>query len=150
MAEVSETLTHPVFGSLGWLPKYSHWFTQYQLHSGHRLDVIVEPHNPDRIAFLKPAADLFRWGLANERSLFQEAAQTYLLELYNDGWRQEDDPLLSADDFSAQLEWELLKVSESEIVPVEFGYDAGDLFGGHGVFVETDASLRFRGAHLVG
>jgi hypothetical protein len=150
MAEVSETLKHPIFGSLGWLPKDSQWFTRYTLPSGRQLDVFVKPQKGDRHAFLKLAADLFCWAIENERSLFQQAMQTYLLELYNDGWRQEDDPLLSADDFSAQLEWQFLEVSDSEIVPITFGYDPGDLFGGHVVFVKVDASLRFRGAQLVG
>ena len=41
MAEASEHLTHPVLGTLGWLPEFSHWFTKLRLPSGGQLDVIV-------------------------------------------------------------------------------------------------------------
>ncbi len=91
--------------------------------------------------------------LANERRIFQDAVQTKLLELYNDGWRQEDEPVLSEEEFSAQLEWQLLKINASDVVPIEFWYDPGELyesFGGHVVSVEVDAELQFRGANLIG
>lgn len=150
MAEPSEKLSHPVFGTVEWLPRYSHWFAQLELPGGTALDVVIEPYDEDRHAFLKPAADLFGWAVANERRLFREAIQSYLLELYNEGWRQDDDPVLSADEFAGQLEWQFLEISDSEVVPVDFGYDAGDLFGGHTVTVELDKELKYRGAHLIG
>lgn len=66
-----------------------------------------------------------------------------LLELYNDTWRQGEEPVLSAEGLTALLEWTLLTVSASEIVPVEFSYQAGELFGGHDIAVEVDAELQF-------
>jgi hypothetical protein len=153
MADVSESLVHPVFGRLEWLPKQSEWFTQYRLPSSIQLDVHVHPYRRDRHAFVESAAELFRWALANERRIFQQAVQTRLLALYNDGWRQDGELVLSAEEFSAQLEWKLLKIEASDIVPVEFWYDPGELyesFGGHVVSVEVDAELRFREAHLIG
>ena len=51
---------------------------------------------------------------------------------------------------TARLEWTLLSVSALDIVPVEFSYHAGELFGGHGVAVEVDAELRFRDIDLRG
>jgi hypothetical protein len=61
--------------------------------------------------------------------------------------------MLSADEFAAQLEWQLLRVTANSTVPVEFWYDPGELyesFGGHVVSVQVGAGLEFRGAHLVG
>ena len=153
MADASETLAHPVFGRLEWRPKESEWFTQYRLPSGVQLNIHIQPYQRDRHAFIESAAELFRWALANERRMFQEAVQTTLLELYNDGWRQEDEPVLSAEEFAAQLEWQLLRIKASDIVPVELWYDPGALyesFGGHVVSVEVGAGLQFRGAHLIG
>jgi hypothetical protein len=150
MAEASEHLTHPVLGMLGWLPEFSWWFAELALPSGGQLDLIVDPGDDDRYAFLPRAADLFRWAMANERRVLAEAVQAELLELYNDTWRQGDEPTLSADELTERLEWQLLTVSASEIVPVEFSYDAGDLFGYHGVTVEVDAELRFRDIDLRG
>jgi hypothetical protein len=34
MVEASEHLTHPVLGTLGWLPEYGHWYTPLRLPSG--------------------------------------------------------------------------------------------------------------------
>ena len=150
MAEISEHLTHSVLGTLGWLPEFSHWFTQLTLPTGGQLDVIVDPGNGDRFEFLPRAAELFQWAMANERRVLAEAMQAELLEMYNETWRQGDEPELSAAGLSARLEWQLLTVSASDFVPVEFSYDAGELFGHHGVAVEVDESLAFRDIDLRG
>jgi hypothetical protein len=148
MAEASEHLTHPVLGTLGWLPKYSHWFTQLRLPSGDWLDVIVDPGDGDRLGFLPRAAELFQWALSNEPRVLAEGMRAELLELYNDTWRQGDEPVLSAEELTEQLDWQMLSISASDIVPVEFGYGAGELFGYHGVTIEVDAELRFRDIDL--
>ncbi|MCI0458931.1 MAG: hypothetical protein L0Z62_18390 [Gemmataceae bacterium] len=150
MAEASENLTHPVLGTLGWLPEYSHWFTQLRLPSGEWLDVIVDPGDTDRFEFLPRAAELFRWAFDNERRVLAEAMRAELLELYNDTWRQDDEPILSSEELAARLAWTLLCVSASDLVPVEFSYDAGELFGWHGVTVEVDAEFQFRDIDLRG
>ena len=150
MAEPSEYLNHPVLGNLGWLPEYSHWFTQLRLPSGEWLDVIVDPGNTDQFEFLPRAAELFQWAMANERRMLADAIRAELLELYNHTWRQSDDPILSGEELTSRLDWQLLSVSENDIVPVEFSYGAGELFGYHGVTVEVDAELKFRDIDLRG
>ena len=150
MAEASERLTHPVLGTLGWLPQYSHWFTQLRLPSGEWLDVVVDPGDADRLGFLPRAAELFAWAMANERRVLAEAIQAELLELYNGTWRQADEPVLSARELTARLDWQLLSVIASDVVPVEFSYGAGELFGYHGVTVEMNRDLRFRDIELRG
>jgi hypothetical protein len=150
VAEASEHLTHPVLGTLGWLPEYSHWFTQLRLPSGEWLDVIVDPADTDRFEFLPRAAELFRWAFDNERRMLAKAMRAELLELYNDTWRRGEESVLSAGELTARLEWTLLTLSGSEVVPVEFSYHAGELFGGHGVAVEVDAELRFTDIDLRG
>jgi hypothetical protein len=141
-------LSHSVFGELRWVPAESRWYNQYRLPSGSQLDVFVEPCHGDRDTFIERAAELFRWALANERHLFREGLRADVLELYNDGWRQDGEPVLSEDEFAPRLEWQLLVVNEGD-VPVEYWYDAGWLFGGHAVVVEVGAGLQFRGTHLV-
>jgi hypothetical protein len=150
MPEASEYVTHSVLGKLGWLPDYSHWFTQLQLPSGDWLDVIVDPGDIDRFEFLERGAELFEWAMANERRVLAEAMKVELLELYNDTWRQSDEPVLSAKQLTGRLKWELLAVSDSDIVPIEFSYGAGELFGHHGVTIEVDSELRFRDIDLRG
>ena len=146
----SDRDSHPVFGQLEWQAEFSWWFTQYELPDGRAIDVTIDPGDGDRVHFLKRAADLFLWALANERRLLREAIGAYLLELFNESWRQADESPFDADGFEAELDWQALTISDSEVVPVEYGYDAGDWFGGHTVSVELDAALNFRGAHLQG
>jgi hypothetical protein len=150
MAEAPEILSNPVLGELRWEPKYDWWFSQIKLPSGDWLDVIVNPGDGDRYAFIEPAAKLFRWALDNEQRILADALRMELLELYNGAWRQGDEPVLTADGLAARLEWTLLVVSASDIVPVEFSYAAGELFGYHGVTIEVDAKLRFRDIELRG
>src|SRR5262245_64886908 len=150
MAKATETLKHPVLGELRWLPDYAHWFAQLRQPAGDWLDLIVDPGDGDRHAFLGPAVKLFRWAVKTERRVLRAALRAELLELYNDTWRQEGEPKLSAKGLADQLEWSLLTVSASEVVPVEFSYEAEDLFGGHGVTVEVDKELRFRDIELRG
>lgn len=150
MAEASEQPTHPVLGTLGWLPDYSHWFAQMRHPSGEWLDGIVDPADTNRFDFLPRATVLFQWAFENERRVLADAMRAELLELYNDVWRQGDEAVLSAGELTARLEWTLLTVSASEIVPVEFSYHVDELFGGHGVVVEVDAELPFRDVELRG
>ena len=147
---MAETITHRDFGELRWEQEYSWWFTQLRLPSGDWLDMIVDPGDGDRFAFLEPAANLFRWALGTEQRILRDAIRAELLELYNDIWQQGDEPELTADELMSRLEWTLLDISASPIVPVTFSYDAGDLFGGHSVAVKVDGELRFRDIDLRG
>ncbi len=150
MPEASEHVTHQILGTLAWLPQYTHWFAQLTLPTGVQLDLVIGPVGGDHYEFLLRATELFRWAVANERAILATAVNTYLLELYTDGWQQGDLPVLDAARFTANLKWEFLKVSASELVAVNYGYDPGDLFWGHSVAVEVDAELRYRGTHLIG
>jgi hypothetical protein len=150
MAEASECLAHAILGMLEWQPDFSHWFTQLRLPSDDWLDVIVKPGESDRFGFLPRAAELFGWALANERQILAQAIRAALLELFNDTWRRSNEPILSAEELTARLDWQLLTISASDIVPVEFSYGAGELFGYHGVTVEVDAELRFHDIELRG
>ena len=91
MAEVSETLAHPVLGKLTWdpLPSLS---TDINLPRAAGWTCSFEPYPCERYAFLEQAAELFRSALDNQRRVFREALRAYVLELYNEGWRQADEP----------------------------------------------------------
>jgi hypothetical protein len=150
MAGASETLTHPVLGSLAWMPDGPHWYTRYRLLSGVVFDVMVEPGGADRYEVIERAAKLFAWAVGNERRVLADAIEAELLGLYNGTWRRGDDAELDAGELATRLEWHLLTVNPGGVVPVEFTYGAGDLFGGHGVAVEVDQGLQFRDVDLRG
>ena len=148
MAKSHDSITNPVFGNLRWEPQYSWWFTQVSRPSGELLDVIVEPGDGDRVAFLKQAARLYPRVMKAERRILREAIREELLELYNDVWRQGDEPRLTAHELMDRLQLSLVNLGT--VVPVTLSYEAGELFGGHGVAVEVDDELRFEDIDLRG
>ena len=147
---MADSVTHPDFGQLRWEPKSGWWSAQVKLPSGERLEVLVAPGEEDRFAFLDRAAELFRWALGAQPQILRDAIQSELLELYNDVWREPTEPELTADELAGQLEWSVVEVSASDIVPVVLSYEAGDLFGGHSVAIEVDSELQFRDIDLQG
>jgi hypothetical protein len=72
------------------------------------------------------------------------------LALFNDVWRQSDEPVLTADELVSQLTFTFIQVSPAAACAVILSYDAGELFGGHSVDVELDSELRYLGVHLIG
>src|SRR5262249_45973725 len=87
-----ETLKHPILGVLKWDAERNHWLQQHETSPrGRLLDVQIEPGDRERRTLLKRAADLYLWALKNEPRVLRQAVEAYLLELYNDGWREEED-----------------------------------------------------------
>lgn len=154
-AKRPETITHPVFGKLRWEAARSVWFTQVR-DTSWTIDVFVDPGDSDRLACLDRAADLYARAIRAERQLLRTAIDEYLLELFNDNWRLADGQEemnqveLTAEEFAARLRFEFIQVSLDSRFAVELGYAAGDMFGGHTVFVQLDRSLRYLKATLVG
>jgi hypothetical protein len=149
MPEPSEILEHPKFGKLGWMKEYSFWSGAFRTSTGQEVDLMIEPHE-ERFEFLERAACLFDWALTNERAILQEAISSELLELYNGSWHQSEDPILTADELTERLQWHLLVISKCDIVPIEFSYGAGELFGNHAVVIEVGSKFEFRDIDLRG
>lgn len=148
-----ETITHPVFGQLRWEAQYGYWFAQVRDASG-GFDVIVEPVAGDRLARLDAAADLYSRALRAERQLLRTAVDRYLLELYNDGWRESagvDESDLTAEAFMDRLHLDGVTIDPNSRFAVRLGYVPGDdMFGGHLVEVCLDRNLKYIRASLVG
>ena len=70
---MAESITHTVFGELRWDQKYAWWFAQVRLPSAEQLDVIVNPGDEDRFAFIEPAAKLYRRAMKAERRILRDA-----------------------------------------------------------------------------
>jgi hypothetical protein len=149
---MSETIHHPELGELRWEEEWSWWFTQIEGPDG-RLDIIIDPGDGDRAAYIDRAAELYHWAMGAQWRLLREAVEVKLLDLYNNNWRNEDEPVLSAKELADRLQWDGLRLDAGDdpTVPVSFGYVTDDdLFGGHLVNVEVDRELQYRGAHLEG
>ena len=150
MTDGTEDLTHPVLGMLRWQPDDECWYSQVRLASGDAIDLLITPYDEDRFSFLTRAGEVFKWAMANERRILAEAVQVELLELYNSTWRRAGEPVLSAVELMAKLEWHLLCINADAVVLIDYGYGAGALFGNHGVSVEVGEDLRFRDIDLLG
>lgn len=151
MDATPESLIHPLLGHLVWVSEESLWVAHYHIPSGNQLTVYFNPHRTDRYAFIEPATELFRWAFDNERDVLYEAISAYLLNLYNEEWRQDDEPMLSADDFAALMQWKSVRITASSNVPIEFWYDPVKLyefFGGLAISVRVNANLQYHEASL--
>lgn len=148
-----ETITHPVFGRLRWEAQYGHWYAQVR-DAGGGFDVTVEPGNGDRLACLDASADLYSRALRAERQLLRTAVDCYLLELYNDGWRESagvDEVDLTAEEFMARLRLDGVTIDLNSRFAVRLDYDPGDdMFGGHLVEVCLDRNLKYIRSSLLG
>lgn len=147
----SEVLGNATFGQLEWDARMSRWMTTCRLPTGASLEVHITPYQTDRHAFVAIAEEMFRWAIDHERAMLSTAIRSYLLDLYNEGWKQEDEPLLTEPRFSAHLEWRLLKLTANSSVPIEYVYDPGELYealGGHLISVRLDKERQFKAARL--
>jgi hypothetical protein len=70
-----------------------------------------------------------------------------MLEVYNDAWRDEDEPI-SEDEFLSRLE--LMRIGFEEDGSLLLSYDAGDMFGGHVVDAAFGPDRSFQGTGLIG
>lgn len=145
-----ESITHPLFGELRWDDQSESWFAQVRDSAGEWLDVVIEPGDEERHSVVERAASLFQRALPAEPRIQRAAVRQELLELYNDTWRRNDDPELTANDLIARLKFTFIKLQPGWDNPVTLSYDAGDLFGEHAVDVELDEKLRVTGTDLVG
>jgi hypothetical protein len=144
---MTESLTHPVFGELRWETAFSWWFTQIRRDSGEWLDVIIDPGDEDPFTFLGRAAQLYCRSLNAERVILQEALPKGVLALY-EKWRQADEPVLTAEELTNQLD--LVFVRLDTIGPITLSYGLGDVFGGHSLDVTVNEQLQVVGVHLAG
>lgn len=148
-----DTITHSVLGKLRWEAQHGWWLAQVREASG-GFDVIVKPGGDDRFGCLDAAADLYSRALRAERQLLRTAVDLYLLELYNEGWRDSagvDETDLAAEEFIARLGFDGITISPNSRHAINLGYTvADDMFGGHMVDVACDRRLNYIRASLVG
>jgi hypothetical protein len=70
-----------------------------------------------------------------------------MLKLYNDAWRDEDEPITEAE-FMRRTE--LMRIGFEDDGSLLLSYDNGDMFGGHVIDGFFAADRSFRDAHLIG
>jgi hypothetical protein len=148
--EPPETITHPVFGELRWESERAVWFTQIRDATNEWIDVSIEPEEGDRLARLDRAAELYSRAMRAERQLLRTAVRSELPELYNDTWRQANEPELTAAELVSRLVFTFIQVSPTAECAVILSCDARELFGGYSVDVELDSEVRYLDVNLIG
>ncbi len=86
--------------------------------------------------------------LTNLDATAREYAAGELLTLFNEEWRDDDEPEHSADDFTARMT--LTDITASQNGDFDFWYDDGDLFCGHAIYVRGNLTHGFTDADIEG
>lgn len=90
--------------------------------------------------------------LWSEQAKWSETIEAYLvddlLEVKNEYWREETEPILSRDEFLSQTELRAVTIQPDG--DFEFYFHAGDLFWGHAIIVDGSLQYGLRGAGLAG
>jgi hypothetical protein len=140
---MAERIHHEVFGQLQWDRALGCWLGGIDWPPGQYTEVAIWLPEGELAAGLRLAHDSLNWLMDNEEDARCWIASE-MLEVYNDAWRDEDEPI-TADAFIRRIE--LVRIGFEEDGSLLLSYDGQDMFGGHlidGVF-EPDRSFRHAG-----
>ena len=143
---MGEPIHDEVFGLLKWDDLLNCWLGGINWPSGLYTEVAIWQPGNDTVAGLRMAREGLDWLKANEEHARRCVAKE-MLEIYNDIWRDEDEPI-SEDEFIRRTE--LVRIGFWEDGSLLLSYDGGDLFGGHVIDGDFGADRSFQRANLVG
>jgi hypothetical protein len=148
MSAPRRVVDHPVLGSLAHDPLMICWQTRSAVPLGDAdhvtVAVLVSSEEDIPVERLDKAAAIL--GRLDPRLLRGAVAEDYL-ELYNDTWRQDDDPELDQDGFVARIAPTSVELDDDG-VRIYFG--DGDLFAGHSLVVTLNPALEITDITLSG
>jgi hypothetical protein len=93
------------------------------------------------------AKRIWDWILQNLETIKEYIANSKLLALYNDVWRDEEEEELSAKAFQERLTT-ITSVGIDFEDGFELDFDDDDLFAGHSIFVSVDESFEIQSANM--
>ncbi len=132
------------FGPLWWDPLLDCLLGGIDWPPGLHTEVAIRLPDGDRDAGLRLAREGLAWLQAHE-SPARRAVATVLLTVYNDDWRQEDEPITEAE-FVRRIE--LVRIWFEDDGSVLLSYDGRDLFDDRVIDAEFRADRSFGGAGL--
>jgi hypothetical protein len=143
---MSEPIHDQTFGRLEWDELLNCWLGGIDWPPGLHTEVAIWLPEGDEFAGLQQARENLDWLKRNEEHA-RRCIASKMLEVYNDAWRDEDEPI-TEDEFIQRTE--LLRIGFEDDGSLLLSYDGQDMFGGHIIdgFFEPDRS--FRGANLIG
>lgn len=143
---MAEPFHHEVFGWLKWDPVLSCWLGGIDWPPGLHTEVAIWLPDGDLDAGLRQARESLDWLRQNERGA-RLAVADEMVEVYNDVWRDEVEPITSAE-FACRTE--LLRIGFEDDGSLLLSYDGRDMFGGHVIDGVFEADRSFSGGNLVG
>lgn len=143
---MAEILSDDTFGRLKWDALLDCWLGGVDRPPGLHTEVAIWLPNGDLAAGLRLAHSSLEWLLSHEEQA-RFATATAMVEVYNDFWRNESEPI-SATEFVNRIE--LARIGFQDDGSLLLSYDGHDMFGGHMIDATFDADRSFRRASLVG
>ena len=145
---VVDTFEDPTFGLLEWDRQLNCWIGGVDLRPGFHVEITVSGTEEDRFMGFPAAKDNLAWLRGHEPDARRQVAAG-MVELYNDAWTDEDEPV-PVEEFSSRIG--LLRASLGEEGALLLSYSDGptSLFGGHLLDAEFGPSREYRGTHLIG
>lgn len=143
---MAEPFNDETFGRLEWDPVLNCWLGGIDWPLGLHTEVAIWLPDGDIAAGLRQARESLDW-LRRHEDQARRAVAKEMVEVYNDAWRDEDEPITAAE-FARRTE--LLRIGFEDDGSLLLSYDGHDMFGGHVIDGVFEANRSFRGANLVG
>jgi hypothetical protein len=142
-----KALDHPSLGHLEY-DKELDWYSTKLSVDGESVDLRIHCDGAAGEPPALPHAARIAGKVEHLCGAAKECAVRDLLGLKNDGWRDEDEPEVGAEQFKRLMRLEGIVVYGDG--SAEFYHLDGDLFWGHCILVHMDVNERFKDAHIAG
>jgi hypothetical protein len=125
---------HPALGRFAWNGEFEYWEGKVEL-DGNVCDLTLRDWGSQPVAATAERAVLFLGDWSSWRERVQQAIIDDLFTLYNETWRDADQPPLKLDEFFLRLRLNAIQFTDDNWCSLSF-YQS-DLFTDHGVDVSV-------------
>jgi hypothetical protein len=145
---MADTCDHAAFGHLTRDGLLNCWLGGVDLTPDLYVEIAVSGTDEDRFLGFPAARDSLAWLRSHELDARRQVA-TEMVELYNDCWTDEDEPI-TVEEFARRID--LLRASLGEDGSVLLSYSDGSMsmFGGHMLDADFGPDKTYRGTMLIG
>jgi hypothetical protein len=145
---VADTFDDATFGRLSWDGRLNSWLGGVDLTPDLYVEIKIPGTEADRFMGFPAARDGLAWLLAHEPDARQQVAAE-MVELYNDSWRDEDEPI-TAEEFANRIELVWASLGEDGSVLLSYSDGPTSMFRGHLLDADFGPDKAYRGTMLIG
>jgi hypothetical protein len=145
---MADTFNDAMFGPMTWDRQLNCWLGGVDLTPGFHVEITVSGTDADWFMGFPAARASLAWLRGHEPEARQLVAAE-MVELYNDCWTDEDEPVTAAE-FACRID--LVRAALGEDGSVLLSYSDGPMamFGGHLLDADFGADKAYRGTMLIG